>query len=99
VQEILNIPSGIFRGVLDIGSSWNVSNVTNMNYMFFSATNLNGNISNWDVSHVTNMACMFFHAGNFNENISSWDVSHVTNMDCMFSGAISRTCRLGMFPT
>ena len=33
--------------------SWNTSNVTNMNYMFYNATVFNQNISNWVVTKVT----------------------------------------------
>jgi surface protein len=36
-------------------SSWDVSNVTNMNYMFASGSSFNQDISSWDVSNVTNM--------------------------------------------
>jgi surface protein len=43
--------------------SWNVSNVTNMNFMFDNATVFNQNIGSWDVSNVTNMIYMFGGAG------------------------------------
>ena len=33
-------------------SRWNVSNVTNMDEMFFGADVFNGDISRWDVSKV-----------------------------------------------
>ena len=59
-------------------SSWNVSSVTNMWYMFFSATSFNSDISNWDVSSVTNVRYMFANSG-FNSDISSWNVSSVSN--------------------
>ncbi len=38
----------------DIGD-WDVSQVTNMSYMFDSADSFNQDIGNWDVSQVTNM--------------------------------------------
>ena len=38
----------------DIGS-WDVSSVTNMEYMFYYATSFNADIGSWDVSSVTNM--------------------------------------------
>ena len=44
-------------------SKWDVSNVTNMEDMFFRSE-FNGDILNWDVSNVTNMASMFFFAPN-----------------------------------
>jgi surface protein len=42
-------------------SNWDVSNVTNMSWMFFGGKAFNQDISKWDVSNVTNMARMFTH--------------------------------------
>ena len=39
-------------------SKWDVSNVTNMSYMFYNSSFTN-NISNWNVSNVTDMRSMF----------------------------------------
>ena len=68
-------------------STWDVSNVTDMSYMFYDAT-FNQPIGNWDVSNVTNMDSMFVNA-TFNQDISSWDVSSVINMFRMFRDATS----------
>ena len=65
-------------------SSWDVSNVTNMQYMFRLAETFNQDISGWDVSNVTNMKQMFAIAIVFNQDISIWDVSNVTNFGSMF---------------
>ena len=70
-------------------SSWDVSNVTNMEYMFSYAQNFNQDLSTWDVSNVTNMSVMFNNAQNFNQDLSAWDVSNVTNMEYMFYNATS----------
>ena len=59
-------------------SSWDVSNVTTMGYMFDKAVNFNSDISSWDVSNVTNMRGMFKRAYKFNQDLSGWDVSKVT---------------------
>jgi surface protein len=78
----------------DIGG-WNVSNVTDMSYMFFQATVFNQNIARWDVSNVTNMGLMFAYASSFNQDIGRWNVSNVANMNGIFgvastfNGAIS----------
>ena len=61
---------------------WNVSNITNMNYMF-AVSNFIGDISKWDVSNVINMYYMFY-GSQFNGDISKWDVSNVINMNGMF---------------
>ena len=78
--------SELFKGTNFNGniSNWNVSNVTNMQSMFWGCKNFNQDISNWDVSNVTNMGDMFFDCKNFNQDISSWDVSNVTDMYGMF---------------
>ena len=70
-------------------SSWDVSNVTTMFFMFRKATNFNQPIGNWDVSSVTNMRSVFSWASSFNQPIGNWDVSSVTNMDFMFSGFLA----------
>ena len=70
-------------------SSWDMSNVTNMENMF-SGVNPNepGNLGFefWDVSNVTNMSNMF---SNYYDpltlvGIENWDVSSVTDMSYMF---------------
>ena len=65
-------------------SMWNVSNVKNMNCMFFRCEKFNCDISRWNVSNVTNMGWMFNWCNKFNCDISKWDVSNVKNMDRMF---------------
>ena len=72
-------------------SYWDVSNATNMSYMFCMCKELEsvGNISGWDVSNVTNMIGMFYESRSFNQDISSWDVSNVTSMSFMFYGCES----------
>ena len=67
-------------------SDWNVSNVTDMSYMFFNCRLLKsvGDISNWDISNVTGMSFMFCSVANFNQDISKWNVSSVETMEAMF---------------
>jgi gliding motility-associated-like protein len=67
----------------------NLSEVTDMSWMFEGATNFNEPVEHWDVSHVTNMYGMFSRAENFNQPLDQWDVSHVTSMGGMFSFAIA----------
>ena len=77
-------------------SEWNVSNVTDMSYMFGSSDMgdffgpppaFNQDIGDWNVSNVTNMSAMFYGASAFNQDIGGWNVSNVTTMLTMFSGA------------
>ena len=66
-------------------SSWDVSSVTDMSYMFEYCTLMNAYLGSWDVSSVTNMAGMFKHADQYRGlGIGKWDVSNVTNMSRMF---------------
>jgi surface protein len=68
-------------------SDWDVSEVTNMSYLFFSKDSFNGDISSWNVRNVTDMNSMFNLSRDFNQDISSWDVRNVTNMRYMFRDA------------
>lgn len=79
-----NNPDGWFNE--DI-SGWKVSNVTNMEGMFYGATDFNQDISSWTTSSVTKMDGMFAEASNFNQDISSWTTSAVVDTRGMFRGA------------
>jgi surface protein len=68
-------------------STWDVSDVTDMNSMFKFNHDFNQDISEWDVSNVTDMGKMFWGAEKFNQGIGVWDVSSVTNMKQMFWAA------------
>ncbi len=74
-------------------NDWNVSNVTNMSYMFYStnlnSSNFNQPLNNWDVSSVTDMTRMFYRAYKFNQPLNDWNVSNVTYMLSMFDTASS----------
>ncbi|MFN8887265.1 MAG: BspA family leucine-rich repeat surface protein, partial [Cyclobacteriaceae bacterium] len=61
-----------------------LSQVTDMSYMFGSAFAFNQPIGHWDVSNVTNMNNMFGSAYAFNQPIGNWNVSNVTDMSYMF---------------
>ena len=86
-----NIDKGIFSRTdfkyIDI-SYWDVSNVTDMSYMFFECEELEsvGDLSNWDVSNVKSMNSMFFYCAELKStgDISKWDVSNVNDMGNMF---------------
>lgn len=68
---------------------WDVSNVTNMSYLFAGLEYFDEDISSWDVSNVTNMEGMFEDCVWFNCDIDSWDVSNVENLSYTFSNANS----------
>lgn len=83
-----NNPSGGLPNLTNIegGNNLDVSNVTDMSYMFNSNSKLvELDISNWDTSHVTNMYKMFNSLINIEKlDISNWNTGNVTNMGRMF---------------
>ena len=74
-----------FSGIED----WDMSKVTNTNYMFYNAKNFNHPLNKWDMSNVSSMKGMFYEAQSFNPPLDKWDTSNVTNMSKMFHKALS----------
>ena len=94
--NLINGPilTGMFYQATSLGGgtgnwNWDVSNVTNMDFMFTYASSFNQDISTWNVSNVTSMFRMFRNASNFNQDISAWNVGEVTSMENMFRDAIA----------
>src|SRR5690606_23926470 len=75
--------------VINATDTPDLSQVTDMSYMFYKATSFNQSINNWDVSNVTDMRQMFYGANSFNQPLNNWDVSNVTDMLGMFENASS----------
>ena len=65
-------------------SKWDVSNVTDMNNMFWGCEVFNQDISKWNVSNVTDMSGMFWGCKVFNKDISKWNVSSVKDFGVIF---------------
>jgi surface protein len=72
-------------GYLD---EWDVSQVVNMEGMFYGATTFNEDITGWNTGNVTNMDSIFRDAPAFNQDISVWNISNVTKMGHMFENAV-----------
>jgi len=70
----------------DANWNWNTSTITNMEAMFYIATEANPNISSWDVSNVTNTKNMLATT-KFNRDLSSWNVSNIQDAERMFWGS------------
>ena len=66
-----------------------LSEVTDMFYMFEGATAFDGDLDAWNVSSVTDMSGMFLEAASFNQPLNAWDVSSVTDTSEMFYGTSS----------
>ena len=69
-----------FSGIED----WDMSKVTNTNYMFYNAKNFDHPLNKWDMSNVSSMKGMFYEAQFFNQPLDKWDTSNVTNMSEIF---------------
>jgi surface protein len=78
-------------------SMWNVSNVTNMGFMFYGCKKFNCDLSKWNVSKVDNMYCMFYGCTDFNGDISTWNVSNVINMEFMFEMCTNFNCDISQW--
>ena len=65
---------------------WDVSNVIDMNGMFYKCGSFNCDLSDWDVSNVKDMYAMFCGCWEFESDLSGWDVSNVTKKLRMFDG-------------
>uniref|UniRef100_UPI002349931B BspA family leucine-rich repeat surface protein n=1 Tax=Flavobacteriaceae TaxID=49546 RepID=UPI002349931B len=76
-----------------------LSQVTDMLYMFYGATAFNGDIGGWDTSSVTDMSFMFVGATSFDQDISGWDTSNVTSMNGMFIRATAFDQNIGGWDT
>ena len=63
---------------------WDVSNVKNMECMFYDCKKFNSDLSKWNVSSVGDMNELFEGCEKFNSDLSNWDVSNVKNMNFMF---------------
>ena len=68
-------------------STWDTSQVTSFNRLFYGKTGFNEDISAWDVSRVTDMDYMFALANSaFNQDLC-WCVGPDVKLNCAFSAA------------
>lgn len=70
-------------------STWDVSQVTNMDGAFARKADFNESLEEWDVSNVISMRGMFLLASSFNQPLERWNVGKVEDMSMMFYYASS----------
>ena len=80
----------IFKDFNGDVSQWNVSNVKNMEHMFWECKKFNCDLSKWDVSNVENIEYMFYGCENFKQNLNKWNVSKVKKMKCTFTNCTTK---------
>src|SRR5699024_4385392 len=72
-------------------SSWDVSKVNNMGYMFYGAKAFNSPLEDWvpgaDLVDGCSLSSMFRETEVFDQDLSSWDVSKISSMHTMFNNA------------
>ncbi len=76
-----------------------LSNVTDMSYMFRDARAFNQDIGGWDTANVTDMSYMFSGASAFNQDIGDWNTANVTDMNGMFDHARAFNQNIGDWNT
>ena len=64
-----------------------LSNVTNLSFMFYRAYAFNGDISGWQTGSVTTLESTFEDARAFNQPIGEWDTAAVTTLKGTFRNA------------
>ena len=83
------VPNGMKFGYSSSfdATQFDISQVTDMSYMFSNYQGTSLDLSSWDTSNVTNMSYMFSSGVRLTDlNISNFDTSKVTDMSYMFSG-------------
>lgn len=66
---------------------FDVSNVTDMSYMFYNCSGLTGelDLSTWNITNAITLKCFFNNCSKLtNINVSTWNFSRVTDMSYMF---------------
>ena len=91
--------SGCANLVGNASDTPDLSQVTNMYYMFYEAANFNQDIGDWDTSHVTDFQGAFRKAVSFNQDIGGWDTGSATTMQGMFRGASAFNQDIGGWDT
>jgi len=78
-------------------NGWDVSNVTDMSFMFYKAATFSQPIGDWDTSSVMTMYAMFAQATSFNQPLDNWNVSRVADMGYMFTEATMFNQSIGVW--
>ncbi|MCX8525404.1 BspA family leucine-rich repeat surface protein [Chryseobacterium formosus] len=67
--------------------NWDISNVTDIKWMFHGCNQFNQPLNNWNTSNIIRMDHAFHFCSAFNQDLSNWKTSKVTNLDFLFGSA------------
>ena len=74
---------------ITISASPDLTNVTDLSYMFANCTIFNAGVGDWDVSNITNMSHMLENCTAFNKYLGDWDMGSVTDISYLLAGCSS----------
>lgn len=92
---------GTFRGCSSLTTpdftAWDISTVTNLQMVFHSCSNFNGDVSTWDTSNVTTFGFIqsnigfgtFYNCTSFNSDISNWSFASALDINGLLWGCNS----------
>ena len=73
-------------------SKWITTSATSLYGIFYTASEMNSDLSGWNVAKVTTLQQTFYSASKFaGTGLGSWDVTKVTDMSDTFNSATSIT--------
>jgi hypothetical protein len=61
-------------------SSWDISNVIDISFIFYNTLNFNQNVYNWDVSSLNNHKFPFYGAIKYKQPLSGWLLNKILNI-------------------
>lgn len=74
---------------------WDMSNVVNLNAMFYRASSFNVDIGDWNLANAEDITEMFRYASSFNQDIGNWRFPKVTSLAWTFNYATNFNGNIG----
>jgi surface protein len=73
-------------------SAWDTASATSLHPTFYSASEMNADLTGWKVAKVTSLESTFYHASKFTgTGVDTWNVAKVTDMSNTFVSTTSLT--------
>ena len=90
ISSLFSFVTSLNNTMLEFLDVWNLSTVTNIDFMFYNSSGLSGtlDLSNWNISSLQNAEYMFFfsspNSSISNINVTNWGVTNLTTVRKMF---------------